>query len=72
MPTDAALNQFLDFLRFGSISTDSKYKDQVLGCAEWLKKKLNAIGLEGDPARDARPSDHRRARPAQERDGRPS
>ena len=45
MPTDAALNQFLDFLRFGSISTDSKYKDQVLGCAEWLKNKLTAIGL---------------------------
>jgi len=38
MPTDAALNQFLDFLRFGSISTDSKYREQVLGCAEWLEK----------------------------------
>ena len=46
MPTDAALNQYLDFLRFGSISTDSKYKDQVLGCAEWLLKKLTAIGLD--------------------------
>jgi len=46
MPTDAALNQFLDLLRFGSISTDSKYKDQILGCADWLKNKLTAIGLE--------------------------
>jgi len=46
MPTDAALSQFLDFLRFGSISTDSKYKDQVLACADWLKTKLTAIGLE--------------------------
>jgi acetylornithine deacetylase/succinyl-diaminopimelate desuccinylase-like protein len=46
MPTDAALNQFLDFLRFGSISTDSKYKEQVLACADWLKNKLTAIGLE--------------------------
>ena len=45
MPTDAALNQFLDFLRFGSISTDPKYKDQVLACAQWVEKKLNAIGL---------------------------
>src|SRR5271156_4243980 len=45
MPTDVALNQFLDFLRFGSISTDSKYKDQMLGCAAWLKNKLAAIGL---------------------------
>ena len=39
MPTDAALNQFLDFLRFGSISTDSKYKDQVLACADWLRRQ---------------------------------
>ena len=46
MPTDAALNQFLDFLRFGSISTDSKYKEQVLACADWLENKLTAIGLE--------------------------
>jgi acetylornithine deacetylase/succinyl-diaminopimelate desuccinylase-like protein len=46
MPTDAALNQYLDFLRFGSISTDSKYKDQVLACAEWLRAKLSTIGLE--------------------------
>jgi acetylornithine deacetylase/succinyl-diaminopimelate desuccinylase-like protein len=45
MPTDAALNQYLDFLRFGSISTDSKYKDQILACADWLKTKLNVIGL---------------------------
>ena len=45
MPTDAALNQYLDFLRFGSISTDSKYKDQVLGCADWVKKKLISIGF---------------------------
>jgi len=46
MPSDAALNEFLDLLRFGSISTDSKYKDQILGCADWLKNKLTAIGLE--------------------------
>jgi acetylornithine deacetylase/succinyl-diaminopimelate desuccinylase-like protein len=46
MPTDAALNQYLDFLRFGSISTDSKYKDQVNACADWLVAKLKAIGLD--------------------------
>ena len=46
MPTDTALNQFIDFLRFGSISTDSKYKEQVLACADWLKNKLTAIGLD--------------------------
>jgi acetylornithine deacetylase/succinyl-diaminopimelate desuccinylase-like protein len=46
MPTEAALDQFVDFLRFGSISTDSKYKEQVDACAEWLRAKLVAIGLE--------------------------
>ncbi len=46
MPTDAALSQFLDFLRFGSISTDSKHKDQILACADWLEAKLKAIGLD--------------------------
>ena len=46
MPSDASLNQFLDFLRFASISTDSKYKEQVLECAEWVKNKLTVIGLE--------------------------
>ena len=45
MSTDAALTQYLDFLRFGSISTDPKYKDQVNACADWLVAKLRAIGL---------------------------
>jgi acetylornithine deacetylase/succinyl-diaminopimelate desuccinylase-like protein len=46
MPDESALNQFIDFLRFGSVSTDPKYKDEVVGCADWLKEKLNAIGLQ--------------------------
>jgi acetylornithine deacetylase/succinyl-diaminopimelate desuccinylase-like protein len=46
MPSEAALNEFLDFLRFGSISTDSKYEEQVNACAEWLRVKLDTIGLE--------------------------
>jgi acetylornithine deacetylase/succinyl-diaminopimelate desuccinylase-like protein len=46
MPSDTSLNQFLDFLRFASISTDSTYKEQVVECAEWVKHKLTAIGLE--------------------------
>jgi acetylornithine deacetylase/succinyl-diaminopimelate desuccinylase-like protein len=45
MPEEIALNQFFDFLRFGSISTDSKYKEQVLGCADWVRSKLETIGL---------------------------
>jgi len=46
MTSDIALNQYIDFLRFGSISTDPKYKQQVLDCADWVKNKLNAIGLQ--------------------------
>jgi acetylornithine deacetylase/succinyl-diaminopimelate desuccinylase-like protein len=48
MSTDAALNQYLDFLRFGSISTDSKYKEQVNACADWLVAKLKSIGLDAN------------------------
>jgi acetylornithine deacetylase/succinyl-diaminopimelate desuccinylase-like protein len=44
--SDISLNQFIDFLRFGSVSTDPKYKQQVLDCADWLKNKLTTIGLE--------------------------
>jgi acetylornithine deacetylase/succinyl-diaminopimelate desuccinylase-like protein len=46
MPSATALDQFLEFLRFGSISTDSKYEEQVNACAEWLRVKLDTIGLE--------------------------
>ncbi|MEJ0000333.1 MAG: dipeptidase [Verrucomicrobiota bacterium] len=46
MTKDAALSQLLDFLRFGSISTDPTYKEQVLACADWLVNRLKAIGLE--------------------------
>jgi acetylornithine deacetylase/succinyl-diaminopimelate desuccinylase-like protein len=46
MPTDAVLNEFLAFLRFGSVSTDPQYKEQVVACAEWLKQKLTTIGLD--------------------------
>jgi acetylornithine deacetylase/succinyl-diaminopimelate desuccinylase-like protein len=46
MPTPDALAGFLEFLRFGSISTDSKYKGQVDACAEWLRDRLVAAGLE--------------------------
>jgi acetylornithine deacetylase/succinyl-diaminopimelate desuccinylase-like protein len=46
MPTTTELNEFLELLRFGSISTDSKYKGEVLACAAWLQQKLTAIGLD--------------------------
>jgi acetylornithine deacetylase/succinyl-diaminopimelate desuccinylase-like protein len=42
----AELNQYFELLRFGSISTDSKYRDEVRACADWLQRKLASIGLE--------------------------
>jgi acetylornithine deacetylase/succinyl-diaminopimelate desuccinylase-like protein len=46
MPTSAVLDEFLAFLRFGSISTDSQCKAQVNACAEWLREKLASAGLD--------------------------
>src|SRR5437764_10817683 len=43
---DSYLEDYLSFLRFASVSTDDQYKDTVNGCAQWLVKKLQAIGLE--------------------------
>lgn len=40
------LEEFYSFLRFASISTDEQYRANVAECAEWLMKKLEAIGLE--------------------------
>ncbi len=46
MPASADLDAFLEFLRFGSISTDSQHKGQVEACAHWLRERLTAAGLE--------------------------
>ena len=45
MPTETELKEYFEFLRFGSISTDSQFSAEVRGCAEWLRRKLTAIGL---------------------------
>lgn len=45
-PTD----EFLAFLRFGSISADSQFAPQMQACAEWLHRKLTAIGLKAEIA----------------------
>jgi acetylornithine deacetylase/succinyl-diaminopimelate desuccinylase-like protein len=46
MPTASALEQYLDFLRFSSVSTDPEYRSHVLSCADWLQRKMTAIGLQ--------------------------
>src|SRR3954466_2942965 len=43
---DSHYQDYLSFLRFASVSTDDQYKEKVNACAEWLVKKLQAIGLE--------------------------
>src|SRR5438477_10994909 len=39
------LEDFYQFLRFPSVSTDSDYSEKVAECAHWLVEKLTAIGL---------------------------
>ena len=46
MPDAATLDAFFEFLRFGSISTDSQYKGQVNACAEWLRDRLKTAGFD--------------------------
>jgi acetylornithine deacetylase/succinyl-diaminopimelate desuccinylase-like protein len=43
---DNYLEDFYSFLRFPSISTDDHYSGNVNECAQWLAKKLSAIGLD--------------------------
>lgn len=40
------VEEFLEFLRFPSISTNPEHKSDVSACAQWLESKLNAIGLQ--------------------------
>ncbi len=40
------LEDYYQFLRFPSVSTDPDYSDNVAECAHWLVEKLTAIGLE--------------------------
>ncbi|HEX8296705.1 MAG TPA: M20/M25/M40 family metallo-hydrolase, partial [Chthoniobacteraceae bacterium] len=43
--TERYLEDYFRLLRFASISTDPERAGHVAACAEWLGKKLNAIGL---------------------------
>src|ERR1044071_272504 len=67
---DDYLQDYYSFLRFPSVSTDAKYAGNVRECADWLSKKLGAIGLEskvvatpGHPIVWAR-TEHKKNRPA--------
>ena len=45
---DASLSELLEFLRYPSISTDPAYSGQVSECAQWLCRKLMAMGLSAE------------------------
>src|SRR5207237_622103 len=42
---DNYLEEYYSFLRFPSVSTDDKYKEKLVECANWLVNKLTRIGL---------------------------
>jgi acetylornithine deacetylase/succinyl-diaminopimelate desuccinylase-like protein len=46
MPTQSQLDQFVEFLKFPSISTDPKYKSDLVNCSNWLVTKLSSLGFE--------------------------
>ena len=46
MAASTELEAFLEFLRFGSISTDSGHQGQVEACAQWLRDWLATAGLD--------------------------
>jgi len=48
------LDQLFSFLRFPSISTDSRHAGDVRACAVWLLAKLEAMGLSADLHETAR------------------
>ncbi len=43
---DNYLEEYYSFLRFPSVSTDDKHKEELVECANWLVNKLNRIGLQ--------------------------
>ncbi len=43
--SDPRLAEYLEFLRFPSISTDPQRKSDVAACAGWLERKLTGMGL---------------------------
>ncbi len=53
MSKQTQLDEFFEFLRFPSISTDSKHKPDVDACADWLVEKFRRMGLK--PEKHATP-----------------
>ncbi len=45
MSKQRQLDEFFEFLRFPSISTDSRHKGDVDACADWLVEKFRGMGL---------------------------
>ncbi len=43
---DSRVDQLLEFLRFPSVSTQPEHAEDLSACADWLRSKLQSIGLE--------------------------
>jgi acetylornithine deacetylase/succinyl-diaminopimelate desuccinylase-like protein len=48
MPTPAELDDFFEYLRFPSISADPARAADVRACADWLRARLQRIGLHAE------------------------
>lgn len=46
--TDPRIDDLLEFLRFPSVSTQSAHTGDMIACAEWLKTKFVASGLQAE------------------------
>lgn len=46
--SDHYLDEWKQFLRFASISTDSAYHPDCLACADWVKNRLEQIGFRSE------------------------
>lgn len=46
--TDPRIEDLLEFLRFPSVSTQTAHSGDMIACAEWLKTKFVAAGLQAD------------------------
>lgn len=40
---ESLIGQYLDFLRFASVSSEPRYRDSLHACLEWLQQQLSAL-----------------------------
>ncbi len=43
---DVSVNRLIDWLKIPSVSTDSKFDEEVLRAANWMGEQLQALGFQ--------------------------